>query len=227
MASACDELKESNGVPCPTYCEPGATSASFRRCHILLACTGSVASIKIPLLIRQLLDHSEALNLPLEIRLLPTEHSMHFFDLEEVKSMDIKVFRDADEWTTWKKRDDPVLHIELRRWADVMVVAPLDANSLAKMATGICDNLLTCVVRAWDLKAKKPLLFAPAMNTAMWDHPLTLEQIEKLKVFGYEEIPPIEKVLMCGDKGKGAMADLDTITKRILDIAKTITEGNG
>lgn len=61
---------------------------------------------------------------------------------------------------------DPVLHIELRRWADVLVLAPLSANTMAKVAHGLCDNLLTSVVRAWDYA--KPMIVAPAMNTYMW-----------------------------------------------------------
>ncbi|KAG7245381.1 hypothetical protein INR49_010831 [Caranx melampygus] len=109
----------------------------------------------------------------------------------------------------WTQRSDPVLHIELRRWADLFVIAPLDANTLGKIASGICDNLLTSVVRAWD--TSRPLLFCPAMNTAMWQHPITAEQVSKLKEFGYVEIPCIAKVLVCGDEGKGAMAEVSTI----------------
>ena len=84
-----------------------------------------------------------------------------------------------------------------------MIIAPLSANTLSKLSNGLADNLLTCVARAWDFK--KPCLIAPAMNTFMWDHPVTSEQIERLKKWGYIEIPCIEKVLMCNDKGKGAM----------------------
>lgn len=57
------------------------------------------------------------------------------------------VLRDADEWASWSRMGDPVLHIELRRWADVVVFAPLGANALAKLANGLCDNLVTCVAR--------------------------------------------------------------------------------
>ena len=73
--------------------------------------------------------------------------------------------------------------------------------------------MLTCVVRAWDLK--KPLIFCPAMNTHMWEHPLTTEHLLKLKSFGYFEIPCVVKTLMCGDTGYGAMADVQTIVKHI------------
>ncbi|XP_074863461.1 phosphopantothenoylcysteine decarboxylase isoform X4 [Carettochelys insculpta] len=94
-----------------------------------------------------------------------------------------------------------------------MLVAPLDANTLAKIANGICDNLLTCVIRAWDLS--KPLLFCPAMNTAMWEHPITARQVKQLKDFGYTEVPCVVKKLVCGDEGPGAMAEVCTIVEKV------------
>ena len=99
-----------------------------------------------------------------------TEHALHFFDPRSLPPS-VQIHRDADEWGAWRGRGDPVLHIELRRWGDVLLLAPLDANTLAKMAAGLCDNLLTCVARAWD--RSKPVLFAPAMNTAMYEHPVS------------------------------------------------------
>src|SRR5207302_2037596 len=93
------------------------------------------------------------------------------------------VILDEDEWPGSKRgqhyrRDDPVLHIELRRWADVLLIAPLDANTLAKLANGLADNCLTCVWRAWDLA--RPVLLAPAMNTLMWEHRLTTRHLRQL-----------------------------------------------
>ena len=91
------------------------------------------------------------------------------------------------------------------------------------MANGLCDNLLTCVVRAWDVK--RPLLFAPAMNTLMWDHPLTDRHVEQLTSFGYTYIPVVEKTLMCGDKGLGAMASVDTLVQIVKDALPVKTLG--
>ncbi|XP_065589706.1 phosphopantothenoylcysteine decarboxylase isoform X2 [Cyrtonyx montezumae] len=150
-----------------------SSSVPQEKFHVLVGVTGSVAALKLPLLISGLL---------------------------EIPGL-------------WKGRSDPVLHIELRRWADLMLVAPLDANTLAKLANGICDNLLTCVIRAWDLH--KPLLFCPAMNTAMWEHPITAQQVERLKGFGYTEIPCVVKKLVCGDEGCGAMAEVWTIVESV------------
>lgn len=78
----------------------------------------------------------------------------------------------------------------------------------------MCDNLLTCIARAWD--PRKPFLFCPAMNTKMWEHPITETQISTLKKWGYVEIPVISKTLICGDKGLGAMAEVDTICEMVM-----------
>ncbi|XP_068814153.1 phosphopantothenoylcysteine decarboxylase isoform X2 [Struthio camelus] len=160
-------------LPDPQFPSENSSSVPQKKYHILVGVTGSVAALKLPLLISQLL---------------------------EIPGL-------------WKGRSDPVLHIDLRRWADLMLVAPLDANTLAKIANGICDNLLTCVIRAWDLS--KPLLFCPAMNTAMWEHPITAQQVEQLKGFGYTEIPCVVKKLVCGDEGRGAMAEVWTIVEKV------------
>ena len=90
------------------------------------------------------------------------------------------IFEDQDEYICWKDRGDIVLHIELRDIAEMLVVAPLSANTLAKFSNGICDNLLTNIFRAWAYKKingiwmiQKPILVAPAMNTNMYEHPIT------------------------------------------------------
>lgn len=111
-----------------------------------------------------------------------------------------------------------------------MVVAPLSANSMAKMTMGLADNLLLSVVRAWDttgmidtrsVNGKKRIIVAPAMNTAMWRHPVTRKQIRVLEedwgVGGDEDegwvevLRPVEKELACGDVGDGAMRDWNEI----------------
>ncbi|XP_039094077.1 phosphopantothenoylcysteine decarboxylase isoform X8 [Hyaena hyaena] len=74
----------------------------------------------------------------------------------------------------------------------------------------------TCVIRAWD--CRKPLLFCPAMNTAMWKHPITAQQVGLLKAFGYVEIPCVAKKLVCGDEGLGAMAEVGTIVDKVKEV---------
>lgn len=124
------------------------------------------------------------------------------------------MYTDEDEWSGWKKIGDSVLHIDLREWADLMLIAPLDANTLGKMAHGMCDNLVTCVARAWRL-GERPLVVCPAMNTWMWRHPSTRECLDKLRRWGVVEIAPIAKRLACGDEGIGAMEEVDKIAERI------------
>lgn len=147
-----------------------------------------------------------------------------------------------DEWKEWQKLGDPVLHIDLRDWANVLIVAPLSAHTLAKIANGLCDDTLSCVIRAWDfgrgVRPGKPLLLAPAMNTAMWDHPLTQSQLQTIEGFwnslcpspaveengvvsntktksGVQIIAPQIKVLACGEKGDGALAPLEAILSAV------------
>src|SRR5207249_4147638 len=76
------------------------------------------------------------------------------------------------------QRGDEVLHIQLRRWAELFLIAPLDANTLAKLASGLSDNCLTCVWRAWE--PSRPVVLAPAMNTLMWENPLTRRHLNAL-----------------------------------------------
>ncbi|XP_041503409.1 phosphopantothenoylcysteine decarboxylase isoform X2 [Microtus oregoni] len=117
-------------APCPA-----AIPSMERKFHVLVGVTGSVAALKLPLLVSKLLD------IPgLEVTVVTTERAKHFYSPQDVP---VTLYSDADEWEMWKRRSDPVLHIDLRRWADLMLVAPLDANTLGKVASGICDNLLS------------------------------------------------------------------------------------
>ena len=94
------------------------------------------------------------------------------------------------------------------------MIAPIDANTLGKMANGLCDNLLTCVLRAWD--PSKNIILAPAMNTAMWTHPITTKQIKEIQEWNFVQfIGPIAKLLACGDLGIGAMEETGLIAEYI------------
>lgn len=165
--------------------------------RVLLAASGSVAAIKFESLCRIFSEWAE-------VRAVATKSALHFVDRSSLPS-DVILYTDDEEWSSWKKIGDEVLHIELRKWADIMVIAPLSANTLAKIAGGLCDNLLTCIVRAWDYK--KPLFVAPAMNTFMWSNPFTGRHIEIINQLGISLVPPITKRLACGDYGNGAMAE--------------------
>jgi phosphopantothenoylcysteine synthetase/decarboxylase len=109
----------------------------------------------------------------------------------------------------WQKIGDPVLHIELRRWADLLLLAPASADTIAKAANGISDNLVLCIIRAWDFT--RPCLLCPAMNTLMLRHPSIISHYQSLKSFGSKIIEPESKLLACGDIGKGALASIPLI----------------
>jgi phosphopantothenoylcysteine decarboxylase len=184
--------------------------------NVLLGVTGSVAAILTPELFTRLKQAGH------RVKVVATAAALYFFDpvaldpAMPARNPDVVVL-DEDEWPGRSEgrryqRSDPVLHIELRRWADVLLVAPLDANTLAKLAAGLCDNCLTCVWRAWD--RSRPVILAPAMNTLMWEHPLTARHVGQLAEAACSTLrvlPPQSKRLACDDVGIGAMAALDEI----------------
>jgi phosphopantothenoylcysteine decarboxylase len=200
--------------------------------RIALGVTGSVAALRAPLLASLLRAEGFA------VGVICTDAAEAFFNAEEIPpgaSQHERVYRDADEWPSGRhfQLGEPVLHIELRRWAELLIVAPLDAQTLAKLALGLCDNLLTCVYRAWE--PDRPILLAPAMNTRMWEHPATRRHLAQLLADhgGAREPPGVDadalcqaindtcprlriavpqvKQLACGDEGMGGMASLETI----------------
>lgn len=217
--------------------------ANDNKKHLLLAASGSVATIKLPDIVNELSRYNN-----LSVRLVVTRSAEHFLagqseeqplldSLLEVKNFD-GIYRDEDEWDKPWIRGGNILHIELRRWADLLVIAPLSANSLAKMTFGFADNLLLSVVRAWDTTGeiegskKKRIVIAPAMNTAMWKHPVTKKQMKILqedwgigeKGDGWIEVlSPVEKKLACGDSGDGAMrewSDIVLVVEKRLDLGE-------
>lgn len=182
-----------------------AKVSSSKTLHVLLAATGSVATIKIPLIIKTL---RRIYGDRAEIQLIVTASAEHF--LKGVKlPPDVKVWRDKEEWGSRQPgiKSDSFLHARLRRWADILLIAPLSANTLAKIANGICDNLITSVIRSWNPAI--PILIAPAMNTHMYTNPMTKKHLTLIKEeFGFiETLKPVEKVLVCGDIGMGGMRE--------------------
>jgi phosphopantothenoylcysteine decarboxylase len=205
--------------------------------RLILGVTGSVAAIKTPELLGALRGAGH------DVRVVATRPALYFFDPAALGAAaggsgpsDRWFFRDEDEWPgTRYERGDEVLHIALRNWADLLIVAPLDANSLAKFALGISDNCLSCLFRAWDFS--RPVVLAPAMNTLMWQSPVTRRHLGQLledrttgplpgawkldeapRIFAQHAprivlIPPQAKRLACGDFGLGAMAEVTDIAE--------------
>lgn len=172
--------------------------------NVLHGVTGSVAT-KVSLKFAAEYDKS-----PHIARLVTTKSSEHF--KPSTWAFD-RSYDDEDEWRRYHD-DNEVLHIELSQWADIMVIAPCSANTLAKLANGLCDNLLTCCARAWDIR-HKPMVIAPVMNSMMWHHPVTHGQIRLLESWGVRIEYPVEKLLFCGDVGMGAMEQVDRIVRTV------------
>ena len=111
-------------------------------------------------------------------------------------------------------REENIKHISLAQWADFCVIAPASANTISKIAHGICDNLLTTVVCA--LPSKTKVLLAPAMNDCMYKNPIIAENIEKLKkIKKYLILPPEKGELACGAYGQGRMPQVADIYRKI------------
>ncbi|KIM43020.1 hypothetical protein M413DRAFT_443836 [Hebeloma cylindrosporum] len=179
--------------------------------HVLLITTGSVASIKAPLIVKELLSYANVL-----VEVVASKPSLEFYKKEDIEAAGSRVWTDQDEWTGKFNIGDPILHIELRRWADIVLVAPCSANTLAKIAHGLCDNLVTSLMRA--LSPTTPTYIFPAMNTLMFEHPLTEQHLRTLKeVIGYNIVGPIGKKLACGDIGVGAMTEWQAIVHIVVD----------
>ncbi|MCK6521468.1 phosphopantothenoylcysteine decarboxylase [Myxococcota bacterium] len=206
--------------------------------RVLLGVTGSVAAIRAPTLVAALTEAGH------EVRVIATAAALRFFDPASLPAG--ALVTDADEWRfegsedgRWR-REDPVLHIELRAWAELLLLAPLDANTLAKLALGLSDNLLTCAFRAWE--HPRPVVLAPAMNTLMWESPQTARHLRALLEdhgvegaelprartpgayltrFGGPDCPhvhvvgPVEKRLACGDFGVGGMASVEELVAAV------------
>ncbi|KAB5589471.1 hypothetical protein CTheo_7084 [Ceratobasidium theobromae] len=172
--------------------------------HVLVIATGSVAAIKVPLIYDRV-----------KVEVVATDSALQFIRKADIEASGSRVWTDAGDWSTWKKVGDPILHIELRRWADVVLVAPCSANTIAKIASGLCDNLATCVLRA--LAPSTPTFVFPAMNTHMYEHPLTAKHLSIMSdTIGYTVVGPVGKALACGDVGMGAMTPWTEIVQLVV-----------
>src|SRR5579872_5846997 len=170
---------------------------------ILLGVTGSIAAYKSLLLVRLLIKEGAM------VRVIQTPASTDFVTPLSLSTLSKNpVLMDLADGGTWAN------HVELGRWADVFIVAPLSCNTLAKMAHGICDNLLL----ATYLSAVCPVVAAPAMDEDMWKHPATRANLDRLRSFGNHVIPVGNGELASGLYGDGRMAEPETILSYISGI---------
>lgn len=163
---------------------------------ILIGITGSIAAYKIPILVRLLIKEGA------EVRVIMTKAAADFVSKLTLSTLSkspvlIDLF-DEDSWAN---------HVQLGRWADVMLVAPLSCNTLSKMAVGGCDNLLL----ATYLSATCPVTVAPAMDEDMWHHPTTKKNLEVISSHGCTVIPVEYGELASGLVGEGRMAEPEAI----------------
>lgn len=168
--------------------------------NIILGLTGSVATT----LHKKIVEHLSTIG---TVTTIVTEKAKHFIEPEYLKTY----LDDSYEWKNYPyKKNDAVGHIELAKNNQIMVIAPASANTIAKLANGFCDNLLTSVATAFEPLAF-PMIVCPSMNTHMYFNAAIQDNIAKLRKRGIIVIDPQEKLLACGDFGIGAMCDISKI----------------
>ncbi|NBC06125.1 MAG: bifunctional phosphopantothenoylcysteine decarboxylase/phosphopantothenate--cysteine ligase CoaBC [Bacteroidetes bacterium] len=174
--------------------------ANLQGKRIILGITGSIAAYKAAMLTRLFIKAGA------EVQVLMTPGSTQFISPLTLSTLSKRpVYTQVTSEESWNS------HVELGLWADAMVVAPLTANTLAKMAHGICDNIIT----ATYLSARCPVFFAPAMDLDMWTHPSTAENVERLRLFGNYLIEVGTGELASGLVGAGRMAEPEAIVSTL------------
>lgn len=174
----------------------------FKGKKILIGITGSIAAYKAIYLVRLLVKEGA------EVKVVMTPAAKDFVSKLTLSTLSKNpVLVDLFDEQSWAN------HVMLGRWADVMLIAPLSCNTMAKMAHGLCDNLLLAVY----LSATCPVVVAPAMDEDMWHHPATKENLKKLESFGNQIIPVDKGELASGLHGEGRMAEPENILKFLAD----------
>lgn len=177
---------------------------------ILLGVTGGIAAYKAADITGALIKNGH------EVQVVMTEAAKKFITPLTLSTLSRNpVYDDASEWTA----DGVIKHITLAKWADLLVIAPATANTIAKIASGTADNLLTSIALALPITTR--FIICPAMNTKMWENTLTQQNIKAINYripFGgicSIVIPPVEGLLACGDVGVGKLAPTRDIVEAI------------
>ena len=168
---------------------------------IILGVTGSIAAYKAGDIIRRLQDQG------FDVQAVMTSGAEKFITPITLETLCGKrVYRNLFDDEAWHMD-----HIQAAQEADMILIAPATANIIGKIASGIADDLLTCMVMA----TKAKIVLAPAMNTEMYKNKIVQENIGRLKRFGISFIEPAEGKLACGTVGVGHLADVDVIVKAV------------
>lgn len=170
--------------------------------NILLGVTASIAAYKACGLV------TELKRLGFSVTVVMTKDAEHFVTPLTLQSLSGKPV--VCDLFSVPDRVKPI-HIELAKNSDLILIAPATADIIAKLAHGLCDDVLTCAV----LSAEVPVVIAPAMNDKMYIHPATQANIKRLESFRVHFIPPIEGLLVCGGEGVGHIADNLTIISAV------------
>jgi len=171
---------------------------------ILIGITGGIAAYKICHLIRSFVRQGAS------VKVVLTENAKEFVTETTLSTLSKNpVYSD-----TFLSQDYCVKHISLVDESDIFVLAPATANTIGKLANGICDNLLTSLLCAFN----KPVVFAPAMNTNMWQNLLVQKNIKTLEELGYSIVKPGVGELACGYEGEGRMAEVCEIESKVVEV---------
>lgn len=163
---------------------------------VLLGVSGSIAAYKAALLTRLWVKRGD------EVRVLMTDAATDFISPLTLSTLSkYPVHSEVSTESGWNN------HVELGLWADALVIAPATANTLAKLANGLCDNILSAVY----LSARCPVFVAPAMDLDMWQHPATRDNLQRLQTYGVHLIPVGHGELASGLVGDGRMAEPEEI----------------
>ena len=172
--------------------------------RIVVGVSGGIAAYKVCALVSRLVQDGA------QVRVMMTPSGERFVGPVTFRSLTGRPVA-VDQWTDLHETG---AHIALAQFAELMVIAPATSNTLAKLANGLCDNLVTTTVAA----ARGPVLLAPAMNDHMWTNPVLQANVARLQGLGYEFVMPGEGRLACGESGVGRMAEPNTIRESILRI---------
>ena len=170
--------------------------------NILIGVTGGIAAYKTATIIRLLVKDGA------NVKVIMTDHAIEFITPLTLATLSknpvlTEFFNPANgDWNS---------HVDLGLWADIFLIAPATANTIAKMATGVADNLLLTTY----LSVRCPVFVAPSMDVDMLNHPATTINIETLKAFGNSILEPVSGELASGLSGKGRMAEPEDIVKEI------------
>jgi phosphopantothenoylcysteine decarboxylase/phosphopantothenate--cysteine ligase len=171
--------------------------------RVLLGVTGGIAAYKSPALARRLVDAGA------EVRCIMTASALEFLGPQTLAAV-----TGHPPVTRWFGGETVSVHTELARWADVLVVAPATAATLARIAAGLSEDVLVATI----LASTAPLIVAPAMHTEMWEHPATRRNLDTIRADGHTVLGPAVGALAGGDEGPGRMVEPEEIVEAVVGL---------